>query len=217
VLNVDGEIGGNDQIFNMLAGRDLVKEVLNKEKFVFATKLLVDPSGVKMGKTMGNMVTLDDQPADMFGKVMSWTDGMIISGFELCTDVSMGEIEKIKQELAGGANPRDIKVRLAKEIVKIYHSAEEADKAEENFVKTFKEGGLPDEIEEVSATNEELLSEITVRAGVVKSKGEFRRLVLEGAVSNQETGDKINNPNQKVISTAIFKIGKRRFLKVIVK
>jgi len=217
VLKVDGEIGGNDQTFNMLTGRDLMKEMVNKEKFVLTTKLLVDNSGVKMGKTMGNMASITDTAPDMFGKVMSWTDGMILGGFELCTFVPIEEIEKIKQEMAGGVNPRDVKVRLAKEIVAIYHSKEDADKAEENFVKTFKDGGLPEKIDEVMATNGEALSELSVKAGLVKSKGEFRRLVLENAVSNQETGDKITDPNWKVISTAIFKIGKRRFLKVVVK
>ena len=217
VLKVDGEIGGNDQTFNMLTGRDLMKEMVNKEKFVLTTKLLVDNSGVKMGKTMGNMASITDTASDMFGKVMSWTDGMILGGFELCTFVPIEEIEKIKQEMAGGVNPRDVKVRLAKEIVAIYHSKEDADKAEENFVKTFKDGGLPEKIDEVMATNGEALSELSVKAGLVKSKGEFRRLVLENAVSNQETGDKITDPNWKVISTAIFKIGKRRFLKVVVK
>jgi tyrosyl-tRNA synthetase len=217
VLGVDGEIGGNDQIFNMLVGRDLVKKIQNKEKFVIGMKLLADPNGVKMGKTMGNMITLNDSPADMFGKIMSWTDGMILSGFELCTNVPMSEIEKIKQELTSGVNPRDVKVRLAKEIVTIYHNKKEADKAEKNFIETFKNGGLPEKIDEVTATNGELLSDVSARAGIVKSKGEFRRLVLEGAVSNQETSDKITDPNWRVISTAIFKIGKRRFLKVIIK
>ena len=217
VLKVDGEIGGNDQTFNMLTGRDLMKEMVNKEKFVLTTKLLVDTGGVKMGKTMGNMASLSDSPSDMFGKVMSWTDGMILGGFELCTFVSANEIEKIKKELEDGANPRDIKVRLAKEIVTIYHSKEEAGRAEKNFVNTFKAGGLPEKIDEIVVSNGELLSDISLRAGVVKSKGEFRRLVLENAVSNQETGDKITDPNWKVVSTAIFKIGKRRFLKVMVK
>jgi len=216
-LDVDGEIGGNDQTFNMLVGRDLLKKMRNKEKFVISTKLLVDPAGVKMGKTEGNMVTLDDNADEMFGKIMSWTDGMILAGFELCTNVSLGEIEKIKKELESGTNPRDAKVRLAKEIVTIYHSKEKAEQAEKNFVETFKNGGLPEKIEEESAANGEALVEITLRAGIVKSKGEFRRLVLEKAVSNQETGDKINDPNFKVISTSIFKIGKRRFLKVIIK
>jgi len=216
-MGVDGEIGGNDQTFNMLTGRDLMKEICGKEKFVIATRLLVDPNGKKMGKTEGNMITLEDNSSDMFGKVMSWTDGMIIPGFELCTNVSLEEIEKIKQELLSGKNPRDIKVRLAKEIVTIYHSKKEADKAEENFVKTFKEGGVPEKIDEIEVISGELLSEASVRAGLVKSKGEFRRLVLENAVNNQETGEKINDPNFKITSTSIFKIGKRRFLKVIIK
>jgi tyrosyl-tRNA synthetase len=216
-MGVDGEIGGNDQTFNMLTGRDLMKEICGKEKFVIATKLLVDPNGKKMGKTEGNMITLEDSSIEKFGKVMSWTDGMILPGFELCTDVSLQEIDKVRQEISSGANPRDIKVRLAKEIVTIYHNKEEADKAEQNFINTFKEGGLPEKIDEVVVANGELLSEISVKGGLVKSKGEFRRLVLENAVSNQETGEKITDQNYKVISTTIFKIGKRRFLKVIVK
>lgn len=216
-MDVDGEIGGNDQVFNMLVGRDLLKKMKNKEKFVLGTKLLVDPNGVKMGKTEGNMVALSDSYLDMFGKVMSWTDGMILPGFELCTNVSVEEIEKIKSELTSGANPRDLKIRLAKELVSFYHSKEAADKAEKNFVDTFKNGGVPEKPDEVSATNGELLSDLSLKAGVVKSKGEFRRLVLEGAVSNQETGDKINDPNWRVVSTSTFKIGKRRFLKVLIK
>jgi len=216
VMDVDGEIGGNDQTFNMLAGRDLMKEMVKKEKFVITTKLLVDPNGDKMGKTTGNMVTMNDSSQEMFGKVMSWPDGIILLGFELCTDVSLVEIEKIKQEILAGVNPKDLKVRLAKEIVTIYYSKKEADNAEEDFNKTFKDGGVPENIEETVAGSGELLSDISVRAGLVKSKGEFRRLVLEKAVHNQETGDKITDPNYKVISTTIFKIGKRRFLKAII-
>ncbi len=217
VMDVDGEIGGNDQVYNMLVGRDLLKKIKNKDKFVIGTKLLVDPTGIKMGKTTGNMITMQDDPQNMFGKVMSWPDSLILLGFELSTDVSMEEIEKIRQELVAGANPRDIKVRLAKEIVSIYHDKEKADKAEEDFVKTFKEGGVPEKIDEVVATNGEALVDLSIKIGLVKSKNEFRRLVLEGAVANQETNDKITDPNFKVISTSIYKIGKRRFLKVIIK
>ncbi|MEI6191282.1 MAG: tyrosine--tRNA ligase [bacterium] len=219
VLDVDVEIGGNDQTFNMMAGRTLQKIARNKEKFIIPTTLLINPKTGKklMNKSEGNVVGLDDEPNDMFGKIMSLPDEAILPIFTDCTYMSIDEIEKIKKELEGGANPRDVKVRLAKEIVTIYHSKEEADKAEENFVNTFKDGGLPEKIDEVVATNGEALSELSVKAGLVKSKGEFRRLVLENAVSNQETGDKITDPNHKVISTAIFKIGKRRFLKVIVK
>jgi tyrosyl-tRNA synthetase len=219
VLDVDIEIGGNDQTFNMLAGRTLQKIARNKEKFVIPTTLLINSKTGKklMNKSEGNVIGLDDPANEMFGKIMSLPDEAIIPIFTDCTYVSLEEIEKIRQEMAGGANPRDIKVRLAKEIVTIYHNKAEADKAEMDFIKTFKEGGLPEKIDEVTAVSGELLSEISVRAGLVKSKGEFRRLVLEGAVSNQETNDKITDPNWKVVSTGIFKIGKRRFLKIIVK
>src|SRR3989344_4887360 len=95
-MDVDGEVGGNDQTFNMLAGRDLMKDLKDKEKFVLTMKLLADATGKKMGKSEGNMVALADSAEDMFGKVMSWTDGMILGGFELCTKVPMSEIKKIE-------------------------------------------------------------------------------------------------------------------------
>ena len=219
VLDVDVEIGGNDQTFNMLAGRTLQKAARNKEKFVMPTTLLVNPKTGKklMNKSEGNVIGLDDKPEEMFGKIMSLPDEAILPVFTDCTYISLGEIEKIKQELAAGANPRDFKVRLAKEIVAIYHSKNEADKAEADFVNTFKDGGLPENIDELVVTGGEGLAEISLRANLVKSKGEFRRLVLEGAVSNQATGDKITDPNFKVVTAAIFKIGKRRFLKVVIK
>jgi len=216
-MNVDGEIGGNDQTFNMLTGRDLMKEVQNKEKFVITTKLLVDPNGAKMGKTTGNMVTMEDNAFDMFGKVMSWTDGVIPLGFELCTYVSIEEIQNIIKEIESGANPRDAKIRLAKEIVTIYHGKEKADQAEQNFIETFKRGGVPENIDEIVAANNEMLVDLVIRGGIVKSKSDYRRLITEGAVSNMETGEKIIDPSWKVSQTGVFKIGKRRFLKVVVK
>jgi tyrosyl-tRNA synthetase len=219
VLDVDVEIGGNDQTFNMLTGRTLQKIARNKEKFVIPTTLLINPKTGKklMNKSEGSAVWLDDEPKEMFGKIMSLADEAIVSMFTDCTYVSMEEIEKIKQEILNGVNPRDLKVRLAKEIVTIYHNKEEADKAEEDFMNTFKEGGVPENIDEIEATPGEVLIDLAVKANLVKSKGEFRRLILEKAVSNQETGDKINDPLYKVINTSIFKIGKRRFLKIIVK
>jgi len=213
-MNVDGEIGGNDQMFNMLTGRDLVKEVLGREKFVITTKLLTDPTGEKMGKTTGNMIKLEDTATDMFGKVMSWTDGMILSGFELCTDISITEIEKVKKDIESGANPRDAKVRLAKEIVALYYDSATADKAEKNFADTFKKGGLPENIEEIKTTNGTLLSETLVSGKIVDSKSDFRRLVEENAVSNAVTGEKITDVNTKVHDPITLKVGKKRFVKI---
>ena len=119
-MDVDMEVGGNDQTFNMLAGRTLMKEMKNKDKFVLASKLLVDPTGKKMGKSEGNMITLGDDPNDMYGKVMSWTDGMIVSGFELCTNVPMDEVQEIATAIDDGENPIVFKHRLAQEVVRTF-------------------------------------------------------------------------------------------------
>jgi len=213
-LDVDGEIGGNDQMFNMLVGRDLEKNILNKEKFVISTKLLADSTGTKMGKTEGNMVALDDSAEEMLGKIMSWTDGMILPAFEICTNVPMEEIEQIKKEMEAGANPRDLKMRLAKEIVTIYHGAEKAQKAEENFIETFKKGGVPEDIQEIKGENGKLLSEVLLGAKIVESKSDFRRLVLEGAVSDAVSGEKITDPNYKIEKAITLRVGKKRFVRI---
>jgi tyrosyl-tRNA synthetase len=215
-MDVDGEIGGNDQTFNMLTGRDLMKEINGMEKFVITMKLLEDPNGKKMGKTEGNMISMLDDEFEMFGKVMSWTDGMMLPAFEISTDVSMEEIEKIKGELQNGINPRDIKARLAKEIIKIYYGEERANKAEQNFVETFKKGGLPENIEEVKSEIGKMLSEVLVFAKTVDSKSEFRRLIIEGAISDAVSGEKITDPNAKIEKPIVLKVGKKRFLKIVI-
>ena len=151
-MDVDGEIGGNDQTFNMLAGRTLLRELKSKEKIVIATKLLVDSTGKKMGKTEGNMLTLADTAQEMFGKVMSWTDGMIVPGYELCTRVSLSKIESISKELTSGKNPKDIKMALAFEITNMYHGEKEAQKAQEYFESTFGKKEIPDEMETISCS-----------------------------------------------------------------
>ena len=214
-MDVDGEIGGNDQTFNMLMGRELSKELNNKEKFVLTTKLLADSSGKKMGKTEGNMVTLEDSPNNMFGKVMSWTDGMIISGFELCTDVSVEEIEKNKKDLESGVNPRDIKIKLAKEIVNTFCGKGLGEKAEQDFVNTFSKGGIPEDIEEINVLKDEKIADVLLKAGTVESKGEWRRLVLQGGVSNAETDEKITSPDE-VVRNITLKVGKKRFVRIAV-
>ncbi len=215
-MDVDGEIGGNDQTFNMLVGRNLMKEMMNKDKFVITDKLLEDPNGKKMGKTEGNMASLLDDEYEMFGKVMSWTDGMVLPAFELCTDVSMSGIEKYKKDLESGTNPRDIKVILAKEIIKLYYGEEKAKKAEENFVNTFKKGGLPENIESIQTQNGKLLSELLLEAKIIESKSDFRRLVSEGAVSDAITSEKITDANYKIEKELTLKIGKKRFVKITI-
>lgn len=208
-LDVDLEIGGNDQIFNMLVGRDLLKKLKNKEKFVLATKLLTDATGVKMGKTEGNMVALADFPSDAYGKMMSWPDNLLPTGFELLTRLGDSEIKEI---LAG--HPKDAKMRLAREIVSLYHGATAARKAETEFVDIFQKGEEPEVWEMVVGKTGEKLSEILARAGVVKSKSDFHRLVSEGAV-NLWPDKNLTDSNQIFTATLKLKIGKKRFVRII--
>lgn len=213
-MDVDGEIGGNDQTFNMLAGRNLMKDILNKEKFVITMKLLEDPTGKKMGKTDNNAISMLDNEFEMFGKVMSWTDGMILPAFDISTNISVEDIEKYKKDLESGVNPRDIKIILAKEIVKIYHNEEKAKNAEENFIKTFQKGGLPENLEEIKTENGKILMDFLVENKIVSSKNDFRRLVTENAISNAISGDKITDVNFKIHNEIILKVGKKRFVKI---
>lgn len=216
-MGVDGEIGGNDQMFNMLAGRTLMKQISDKDKFVITTKLLEDKEGKKMGKTEGNMVALSDNPQEMFGKIMSWTDDMIVPGLELCTYVSTNEIKKIKDELHGQTvNPRDIKMRLAYEVTLLYHGKEKTEKAQQEFIKAFQKRELPKNVDEVIVKKGALLSEVFLENGLVKSKKEFQRLIREGAIKFG-VDNKINDEHYIVEKSGVFKIGKKRFVKINIK
>ncbi len=210
-LDVDGEIGGNDQTFNMLTGRTLMKEIKNKEKFVLTTKLLTDPTGVKMGKSEGNMITLTDTPEEMYGKVMSWTDGMIISGFELCTKVSMEEITKYKKELESQTNPKNLKMLLAKKVVTLYHDESKAEIAEKDWIQKFEKNEIPTDAEEIVGTG--LLMPILLGKGIVESNSEARRLFEGGAITDM-TENKKMTVKEKVQSGHVYKIGKHRFIKI---
>jgi len=213
-MDVDMEIGGNDQVFNMLAGRTLLKRMKDKEKFVLATKLLTDSSGTKMGKTEGNAVNLDDPAQEMYGKVMSWPDEFITISFEILTQVPMSKVEEVKTDLLDGKNPKLLKSELAKEIVKMYHGAEAAEKAEEYFVNTFQKKEIPDDLEEIKVVSGVKLVDVLSEQGIVKSKSDFRRLVDEGAIGWME-GEKISDPNFVIEQGGVLKVGKKRFVKII--
>lgn len=216
-MNVDGEIGGNDQIFNMLCGRDLMKTVKGKEKFVLAVKLLEDNNGKKMGKSDGNMAALSDTAEQMFGSIMSWNDGLMISSFELCTNITTQEIEKIKIDLNSGViNPRDLKIKLANEIVKIYHGEKKAKEAQDNWEKTFSKKEIPDDAPEVYVKKEDSLVDIFVDNKIVSSKSDFRRLVDEGAITNLDLDEKINL-HTDYVKEGVYRIGKKRFIKIKIK
>lgn len=220
-MDVDLEIGGNDQTFNMLAGRTLMKKMKNKEKSVLTMKLLADPTGKKMGKSEGNMITLVDAPSDMYGKVMSWPDTMIAVAFEILTDVPMSEIAEIEKQMTEGVNPRDFKMKLAKEVVKIYLGEDAAREAENNFIRVFQEGQKPTEIAEVKIDKNKLndgkigVLDLFVAAGVAQSNGEMRRLIKENAIRiNDELI--VNEKHEVEIPTEglLLQRGKKIFVKV---
>jgi tyrosyl-tRNA synthetase len=211
-MNVDGEIGGNDQTFNMLTGRDLMKVLKNKEKFVVATKLLIDSGGSKMGKTEGNMIALDQNPEDMFGRVMSWSDDLIMHGFEIITNVPLDEVKNMPEKIENGANPKDMKMRLAREIVKMCYGENEARAAEEAFENTFSKKEFPEDARVVMAGKEEKIIDVLVNEKIVESKSEYRRLVEAGAVSDYPD-KKINNTDETAGETERkIKIGKKTFV-----
>lgn len=219
VMDVDGEVGGNDQTFNMLTGRDLMKEMKNKEKFVLTTKLLTDNTGAKMGKSEGNMLTLEDKPQDMYGKVMSWTDGMIGNGFELCTQISTSEVEKIKKELynkGSKVNPKDYKMKLAYEIVKLYYDEQEAKLAQEEFVNVFQKKENPEDLKEFKIKEgKKKLIDIIFEAELTTSKGEARRLIEQGAVKIDSKPEKEWNKEIEIEDGIIIQVGKRKFVKIV--
>ena len=211
-MEVDGEIGGNDQTFNMLVGRDLVKDYLGKEKLVITTKLLVDPKTGKkiMNKSEGSYIAVNDSPDEMFGNIMAVPDSSIIPLFDNATELSDAIIQEVVQRLQKGDNPKILKEELGHEIVKMYHGEQEADRAKENFNNVFSEGKNPEEINEVE--NKENIIQTIVVAGIVSSKSEAKRLINQGAVKvNDKT---VEEWEYKLKSGDTVKIGPRKFLKI---
>lgn len=213
-MDVDMEIGGNDQTFNMLCGRELMRILKNKEKFVLTTKLLTDPTGKKMGKTEGNIINLDENPKEMYGKVMSWSDETILPGFELCTDTSLVELKKINEQIK--TSPRDLKAKLAKEIVSIHHSKEAAQKAEEEFNRVFKEKKIPSQVKSyklnVKSWN---ILDLLVKTKLAPSKSEAKRLVEQKGVKIDK--EIVDDWKKEIIieKGMILQVGKRKFVKLI--
>jgi len=215
--DVDLEIGGSDQTFNMLAGRTLMKKVRNKEKFVLTTKLLVDPTGKKMGKTEGETITLDEKPEKMYGKIMRWPDSLIALAFELCTNLPMRKIREISTQIQKRKlNPRDAKARLAKEIVEICHGKEAAERAEREFERIFKEKKLPSKISKIQIKEKSLgILKLLLKTKLVSSKSEAKRLILQGGI---KINGKVQKNWQEIIQIKkgqVVQVGKRKFVKAI--
>ncbi len=218
-MDIDGEVGGNDQTFNMLAGRDLLKSLKGKEKFVICDKLLVDAQGKKMGKTEGNIVSLNETSDNMYGQIMAWPDGILSSAFELCTKLPWEEVKEIKKRLENTSlNPRDFKMRLAREITSIYHGPKKAAAAEQHFVKTVQKKEMPDEIMEVKVSASTLsIIDILLETKLAASKGDARRLIEGGGI--KLAGEIVSDVkyNVKVGSDGIvIQKGKREFRKLTV-
>ncbi len=212
-MDVDLEIGGNDQTFNMLAGRTLMREMKQKEKFVMTLKLLVDSTGKKMGKSEGNFIAFTDTPEDIYGKVMSWTDGMIVHGFDLCTDVSESEIKDIQSRIANGENPVVFKRRLAHEIVAAFVSKKEADEAEAHFAQVHQKKEIPDNVPELSILVGATLADALVASKFVSSRSEARRQIEQGGV--KVDGNVVHDGNLTVTAGAIIQKGKRHFVRLV--
>lgn len=215
-LKADVELGGTDQKFNLLVGRDLQERHGQTAQAIITTPLLEGTDGVeKMSKSYGNHIALTDYPEDMYGKTMSIPDDMIEKYFVLAADADESAIKSVKKQLADeNQNPRDIKRSLAKQIVSLYYSDKDADAAEEHFDKVVVNKDIPDDMEEYALSSEESVVDIVHSAGLVSSKGEARRLIKQNAVKiDDEVCTDIQHTLQPGTS-AVIKVGKRRFVRV---
>lgn len=210
-MKVDLEIGGKDQMFNMLMGRKLMRNMIKKDKFVMTTPLLTDSNGVKIGKTEGNVMALTDKPEDLFVKIMTLPDDVIVKGFEYLTDVSMEEIEDISKAIGNGKNPVAHKKRLAFEIVKQLNDDEQALNAQKDFEKTVQNKEMPNDMQTKVINGTQTVIDVLIESGLVSSKSEAKRLMEQGGVTLNDK--KITNPDEK-IEEGILKVGKRNFVKI---
>ena len=218
-IKSDVELGGTDQKFNLLVGRDIQRESGIETQVILTMPLLVGTDGVeKMSKSYGNYIGISESPKEMYGKTLSIADSLILTYFELVTAVSKGDLQLIKEELEKPeTNPRNLKRRLAREIVSLYHTPEEAVKAEEEFDRIFIKKELPDEIPEMEWTRANgniSITDLITQVSFAPSKSEARRLVQQGGVTFNN--QKISDPSTTVIieKDNILKVGKRKFIRI---
>jgi len=224
-LKADVELGGTDQKFNLLMGRHLQKEYGQEPQVALMMPILEGLDGVqKMSKSLGNYIGITEAPREMYGKTMSIADELMIRYFELVTPVEMDEISRIRTGLEEGAlHPRDVKMRLAREIVTIYHGEEAAAKAEEEFKNIFQKKELPDEVPDYVLDCSELedgliwLPKLLTLAGLVPGTSEGKRMVKQGAVRIND--ERVNDPDLRFMPEdgSIIKAGKRKFARVVLK
>ena len=215
-IRSDVELGGTDQKFNLLVGRDIQREYDQEPQVILTMPILVGTDGVdKMSKSLDNYIGVSDSPKDIFGKTLSIPDKLIYQYFELVTDVPKQELAGIKSSLEDiTTNPRDIKRQLARTLVRMYHSQSSADDAEKEFDKIFVQKSIPDNIEEFKRSASINIIALLTDAKLAASKGEARRLIDQGGVSIDD--ERVTDPNLLLPDKDefILKVGKRRFLKV---
>jgi len=214
-MDVDAEIGGSDQTFNMLAGRTLQRQINGREKFVITMKLLENAEGKKMSKSEGGFIALNDSAKDIFGKLMAMDDSMILPYMELATDYAPEEIAGARKQLALQVNPREIKAELAERVSAMYHGKKEARKAREGFDKVFKAGETPEDIELKKLVNTNII-DVLIEVGFASSKSEARRLVDQNSVKLD--GVVITSYEQELQGLTkegnVLQKGKRHFVKI---
>jgi tyrosyl-tRNA synthetase len=214
-LRADVQVGGTDQLFNIVtAARKLMNFLGEKPNIGVILDILPGTDGeIKMSKSLGNHIPLLSKPEDMYGKIMSIPDKAMGKYFRLVTRWTPSEIFEIEASLTeGGLHPRDIKMRLALEIVSIYHSPEAAQQAQEAFIRVFQQGNLPEEMDEVQLTPDQSVLDVLVENGLVSSKSEGRRLITQNGI--RLDGETLNDPNQTIPHPGVLQVGKRRFLRI---
>lgn len=222
-LKSDVELGGTDQKFNLLVGRDLQSSYGQEPQCVLTMPILEGLDGVnKMSKSLDNYVSVVDSPKDMFGKTMRVSDELMFRWYELLTDLKPAELTRLKEDVSSGRqHPRTVKVELAKFLIRRFHSAEAAQHAEEEFNRIFVDKGLPDEVPEFATSAEAALplAGLMVKAGLAASNSEAQRLITGGGV--QIDGQKVEDPRLKMDLVSgqafVLKAGKKKFVKVVVK
>ena len=216
-LEADVELGGTDQKFNLLVGRELQKTRGLKPQVAITLPLLEGLDGEKkMSKSLGNYIGISESPDEMFGKVMSISDTLMWRWYDLLSFRSLEEIAQLKQDVENGRNPRDVKILLAKELIERFHDQAAADAAEQTFIERFQKGAMPDEMPEFTFTGEMPIANLLKEANLVASTSEALRMIKQGGVKID--GEKLEDSKLIVTaSSAVYQVGKRKFAKVTVK
>ncbi len=215
-VEADLEIGGFDQLFNLKAGRIVQRHYGKPEQDILITKMVEGTDGRKMSTSWGNVITIVDEPSEIFGKLMSINDELITKYLLLATDMPESKVVEIGGRMEKGElNPRDAKLDLAERVVEIYHSKESAERAKNNFIETFQKGGVPEDVQEVEVEEGVSLSDVLVGESLVSSQTDYRRLIEGNAVEVDE--GRVSDPKYKIEKSCLVKVGKHRFLKIKIK